>query len=77
MSGFLHPNHAINQYILMREKATEIADSHVAEQFGAVLGDMVHDEHSGLHYIPVTKLIDDIELAKTHVWEDGRVEEVF
>jgi hypothetical protein len=73
-----HPGHAITQFMQMRDKANTIADGYFDKYGGAAVGKLVHDEDSGLHYIAATGLIaGDIEIAKTHVWEDGRVEQVY
>lgn len=72
-----HPGTAITQFIQMRDKAKEIADGYFQEYGGAAVGELVYDEDHQQHYIAATGLVTDIEMAKTHVWEDGRVEEVF
>jgi hypothetical protein len=74
-----HPaaGHAITQFIMMRDKANEIATAYFNEHGGAAIGELVHDETTGLHYMEATGLIGgDIEIAKTRVWEDGRVEKI-
>lgn len=73
----LHPGHAIQQYVNMRDVANVHVEACTLKYGGAVMGDMVHDPETGLHYIPVTGLLDDIEMCKTHIWEDGRIEQVF
>jgi hypothetical protein len=77
MNGVPHPASALSQFVTMQGTANAVADGFFDKYGAAAVGKMIHDEHSGLHYIPTVGMIHDIEVAKTHVWEDGRVEQVF
>lgn len=71
----VHP--AISTFSLMTATANALGDVAFREYGGAAVGKLEFDEDSKLHFIPVVGMIQDIEVSKTHVWEDGRVEKVY